>query len=170
MRSCVSPAQLAPAARCRSRSRGYTIVEVVLVIVILAVLATVAGPRFFNDAAFDERGYYDELVSALRYAQKVAVASGCRVRVDITATTFSLAQQAPAGGHCDPTDASYPVQVRLSTGEIMSGTAPGNVTVAPATSLVFDALGRTNLGANQVFTVGSRSLTVQADSGLVVTP
>lgn len=170
MHSHVLQERPADAARYRCRCRGYTIVEVVLVIVILAVLATVAGPRFFNNSAFDERGYYDELVSALRYAQKVAVASGCRVRVNIAATTFSLAQQAATGGHCDPTDASYPLPVRLSTGELMSGTAPDGVSAAPTMSLVFDALGRTNLASNQVFTVGARALTVQADSGLVVTP
>ena len=85
-------------------SRGYTIVEVVLVIVILAIIGSVAGPRFFDDAAFDERAYYDELVSALRYAQKIAVASGCPVRATVTATSYALSQQASQAGHCDPGD------------------------------------------------------------------
>ncbi len=59
------------------REAGYSLVELVLVIVILATIGVLAGPRFFNNDAFAERGYYDELASALRYAQKVAVASGC---------------------------------------------------------------------------------------------
>jgi MSHA pilin protein MshC len=152
------------------RRDGYTIVELVLVIVILAVLGAVAGPRFFDNAAFDERAYVDELASSLRYAQKVAVASGCRVRADIAAGSYSLAQQTPQAGHCDLADASFPVQVRLSTGEVMSGTAPAGVTTAPAMALVYDALGRTNLATNQTLTVGARTLLIQADSGLVTTP
>jgi MSHA pilin protein MshC len=152
------------------RRDGYTIVELVLVIVILAVLGAVAGPRFFDNAAFDERAYVDELASSLRYAQKVAVASGCRVRADIAAGSYSLAQQTPQAGHCDPADSSFPVQVRLSTGEVMSGTAPAGVTTAPAMALVYDALGRTNLATNQTLTVGARTLLIQADSGLVTTP
>ena len=154
----------------RQRQNAYTIVEVVLVIVILAILGSVAGPRFFDQATFDERAYYDELVASLRYAQKMAVASGCRVRVDITATTYSLRQQASLAGHCDPTDASFPVPVLLSTGEVMSGSAPTGISASPATTLVYDGLGRTNLGANQNLSVGTRVLTIQAESGLVVTP
>ncbi len=154
----------------RLRARGYTVVELVLVIVIIAILGAVAGPRFFDNTAFDERAYADELGSSLRYAQKVAVASGCRVRVVIAASSYSLTQQSPQAGHCDPADASFPVPVRLSTGEVLNGAAPAGVTAAPPLTLVYDALGRTNLAADQTLTIGTRSLVIQADSGLVVTP
>jgi len=151
------------------RECGFTVVELVLVIVIVAVLGAIAGPRFFDNATFDERAFYDELVASMRYAQKVAVASGCSVQVNITATTYSLNQQSPLAGHCDSTDSSFPVPVRLPTGEVMNGAAPGEVTVAPAITFTFGPLGRTNLGANQVFNLGSRALTIQSESGMVVT-
>lgn len=152
------------------RLGGYTVIELLLVIVLLAILSAVAGPRFFDNATFDERAYADELASSLRYAQKVAVASGCRVRADIAASSYSLTQQSPQAGHCDPADASFPLPVRLSTGDVMSGSAPAGVVTAPAVTVVYDALGRTNFAANQTLTVGSRSLLIQADSGLVTTP
>jgi len=145
-------------------------IELVLVMVIIAILGVAAGPRFFNDTAFDERAYLDELASSLRYAQKVAVASGCRVRADIAAGSYSLTQQAPQAGHCDPADSSFPVPVMLSTGQVMSGSAPAGVTTSPAVTLVYDALGRTNLVTNQALTVGARALVIQAESGLVTTP
>lgn len=138
--------------------------------VIIAILGAVAGPRFFDNTAFDERAYLDEVASSLRYAQKIAVASGCRVRADIAAGSYSLAQQAPQSGHCDPADASFPLPVLLSTGQTMSGSAPAGVVTAPAITLVYDALGRTNLASNQALTVGARTILVQADSGLVTTP
>lgn len=137
--------------------------------VIIAVLGAVAGPRFFDNAAFDERAYLDELASSLRYAQKVSVASGCRVRVDIAAGSYALSQQVPQAGHCDPADLSFPLPVLLSTGQTMSGTAPPGITTVPAITLIYDALGRTNLAANQTLTVGPRSLLIQAESGLVTT-
>lgn len=153
-----------------NRSAGYTVVELVLVIVILAILGAVAGPRFFDNSAFDERAYRDELASTLRYAQKVAVASGCAVRAEITPTSYTLAQQSTLAGHCDPADAGFPVPVRLSTGDVMSGSAPGGVTTAPATVFFYDSLGRTSLAANLSLTVGSRVLLIEAQSGLVTTP
>ena len=152
------------------REAGYSLVELVLVIVILATIGMLAGPRFFDNDAFDERAYYDELASALRYAQKIAVASGCRVAVDITVNSYALSQQAPLAGHCDPADAAFPVAVRLSTGDVAGGSAPSSVTTAPSITIIYDALGRTNLAADQVISVGARTLTVEASSGLVVTP
>ena len=139
-----------------------------LVIVIIGIIGALAGPRFFNNSTFAERGYFDELAGALRYAQKVSVATGCRVRVTVTATGYELRQQALAGGHCDPSDTSFPQPVVLSTGEVVSGTAPAGIAAAPPVTVIFDALGRTNLAANQAVTVGSWSLLIEAGSGLVV--
>lgn len=170
MRACVSHIGQPRLGSRTLRNGGYTIVELVLVIVILAIIGTIAGPRFFDNAAFEERAYYDEIVSALRYGQKVAVASGCRVQVDIAAATYSLSQQSPLAGHCDAADSSFPLPVRLPTGEIMSGAAPAGITATPAITLIYTPLGQTNLGGNQSLSVGGRVLTIQADSGLVVTP
>ena len=55
--------------------------ELVVVIVILGIVAAFAAPRFFDDRTFLQRGYYEELAAALKYSQKLAVASGCPVRV-----------------------------------------------------------------------------------------
>lgn len=156
--------------RSVAHCRGYSIVEVVLVVVILAIIGTLAGPRFFDNAAVDERRYTEELASALRYAQKIAVASGCRVRVSIGASSYALSQQAQLAGHCDASDASYPVPVRLSTGETMAGVAPTGVFTSPSLNLIYNPLGQTSLAADQLLVVGSRSLTVSADSGLVRIP
>lgn len=164
------PARLLSRPRRCVRVAGYTVVELVLVIVILGILGAMAGPRFFDNAAFDERAYADELASTLRYAQKVAVATGCRVQADIGTISYALRQQSPQAGHCDPADASFPLPVRLSTGEVMNGLAPAGVIATPAVTFVYDALGRTNLAANQALTVGAHTLVIQAESGLVMTP
>lgn len=159
-----------PATPPARASGGYSLVELVLVIVILAIIGSVAGPRFFDNDAFNERAYYDELVSAIRYAQKIAVASGCRVRIDIGVSSYNLTQQQAQAGHCNPADLAYPVPVLLSTGEVVTGNAPAGILTAPAQAFEFTGLGQTTLAADRVFTVGGRTLTVIAGSGLVVTP
>lgn len=148
---------------------GFTVIELILVIVIVAVLGAIAGPRFFDNAAFDGRAYYDELVAAMRYAQKVAVASGCSVQVAVTATSWSLTQQSPLAGHCDDADSTFPTPVLLPSGDAMNGVAPGAVTVTPAVTFIYGPLGRTSLTANQVLSLGGRTLSIQAESGTVVT-
>lgn len=72
--------------------RGFTLTELVTVIVILGVLSVAALPLWFNRTDFEQRGYFDELLQATRYAQKLAVASNCDVRITINANNFSLQQ------------------------------------------------------------------------------
>ena len=139
-------------------------------IVILGVLAVVAVPRFFDNRAFAARGYYEDLAAALKFAQKVAVASGCAVRVRVDAAGYAAGQQQAVAGRCDPADTTFATPVRLSDGTLLVGTVPAGVAVAPVVTVVFDALGRTNLAGDQVITVGTRALTVHAGSGYVAAP
>ena len=157
-------------ARALNSTKGFTVVELVLVIVILGVMAAVAGPRFFGTTEFSERGFRDELAISLRYAQKVAVASGCPVRVSINAAGYTLNQQLALAGHCDPGDSTYPLPVLLADGQAAAGNTPANVTVGPSVLLHYDPQGRTDLAGDQNIAVGAQSLIIQAASGVVLTP
>lgn len=160
-------AQAGPAP---SGMRGYTVVELVLVIVILGILGAIAAPRFFDNDAFAERAYFDEVATALRYGQKVAVASGCRVRVTLTANAYTVAQQVSGGGTCDPLDTTFPLPALLADGSPLAGSAPSGITLSPPLSIVYVPDGSTNLASNQTIAVGPWTLVIDAASGLVAVP
>lgn len=61
------------AGRSGARDTGFTMVELVVTLVIFGVLASIALPRFQDNAAFTERGISDQVLATLRYAQKLAI-------------------------------------------------------------------------------------------------
>ena len=154
----------------RANHRGFTIVELVVVITILATLAAFAAPRFANNQAFQDRGYYEEVTNALRLAQKLAVGSGCPVRFQLTATSYTARQQAASNNRCDTTDSSWTTPIMLPDGRLLEGTAPTGSTASPALTLVFNGLGTTDLGANQTVSVAGRNVVIHAASGYIDAP
>lgn len=151
--------------------QGMTLTEVVLVLAILGILAAVAGPRFVGISGFKSSLFFDDVRVSLRYAQKLAVATGCAVQVTTTASTYTLNQQPSCTG------ASY-TQAVVNPGDgsaTYSGTAPAGTTVTSTVNpFRFDALGRATNTSGTVssvtLTVGGRSLLVVGESGFVYAP
>jgi len=73
-----------------NRRRGFTLIELVMILIIIGVLAVAAIPRFYDRADYDARGFIDATLSALHYAQKAAIAQRREVCVAFTATTVTL--------------------------------------------------------------------------------
>lgn len=72
------------------RLRGFTVIELVAVMVIVGVLAAMGAQRFFARNAFESRGFYDQVISTLRYAQKTAIAQNRFVCVAFGASSITL--------------------------------------------------------------------------------
>lgn len=63
---------------------GFTLIELVTVIVILGLLAVVMIPRFLAPSNFESRTTADTLISSLRQAQQLAMSKAPNANVTVT--------------------------------------------------------------------------------------
>lgn len=148
---------------------GFTLVEMIVTLIIIALIAAVSGPVFFNINTFRESGFYDETVSALRYAQKYAVASHCTVRVQTTATGFTLFRPAAVGNCNTPGSYTTPLTDPSGNATTFTRTAPNGITLTAA-DFTFNSSGTASVAPSLVISVGGRQLTVIGETGFVQTP
>lgn len=144
-----------------SRSSGFTLLELIVIIAIVGILAVVALPRL-QDEGFKQRAFHDETLAALRYAQKAAIAQRRTVCVTANASGLALTIANTAGSNVCNTNLAGP-----SGGSPFTVTAPSGVNYASASTFHFTSLGQPS--AAQTFQVSgvADSITVEAETGYV---
>lgn len=144
------------------RVLGFTLIEMIVTLVLIGILAVAVAPRLFDRRDFDARAFVDQTASALRFAQKAAIAQRRTVCATFSANTLTLRIRSAAGsGACD-TDLTSPTGTSPYT-----VTAAGAVTFTPTpAALSFDAEGRPSNGLT--LQIGADfAITVQAETGYV---
>ena len=163
----IPPVRRAGAAR--AGHAGFTLIELVIVLVLLGAIAAVALPRLF-EGSFRSSAFAEQTASALRYAQRLAVASGCEIEVEIhTVGGGGYALRRRSGGSdtiCGPSDQPFTVAIPSPTGGNFAATASGGVQVTQGLTIVFDAQGLP-VGGGGTAVVAGRSLVVDPETGLV---
>ncbi len=136
-------------------------------LIIVGLLAAVAVPRFFDLQPFAARGFSDEVVAALRYAHKYAIATGCGVQVTIAPNQYQLFRPAVVGD-CDGGPFGPPFVLNPAGGNF-TGTAPTGVTLGGPPVLVFNALGQVPVAIPGfvVVTVNATQIRVYGETGFV---
>jgi len=140
--------------------QGFTLIEMIVVVMVLSVLAVVAMPRMTGRGDFDALAFHDRALAAVRYAQKIAVAQNTTVFVITAENVLSLCFDAGCAVAVNDPAATQPLLL----------TAPSGTTLtSSAGSFSFDGLGRPSGGA-VTFSVGgmpTRTFTVEQETGYV---
>jgi MSHA pilin protein MshC len=72
------------------QSDGFSLIELVTVIVLLGILSAFAVGRLMSPDQFAVKVFFNDTVNAVRFAQKLAVGTGCDVQVKMTEAGYQL--------------------------------------------------------------------------------
>lgn len=125
--------------------RGFTLVELIVVMIVVGIMAVVVLPRMVSRGSFEEIGFRDQVKATLEYARKSAVAARRYVCVAVTPGGNGLEVNRD---QVDP-DTRVLATVNCTFALTLPGTnantvvAPGGIAFgAPSAPVIFDPLGR----------------------------
>ena len=151
-------------------------VELIAVMVIMAILAVVSAPKFFDRGIYDSRGFYDEVISTLRYAQKEAIAQHRLVCVTFPSAsrvmlrTAALFTDTSCNTNLKSPGGRYPADQTTAALQTYTVDAPSAVSLSGYADFKFNALGKPDFTSSEVIQVSGYTatpITIEAETGYV---
>ncbi len=138
-----------------NRIKGFTLIELITVIIIVAIIGIVGASKFFSHTAFKEAQVQQEVLAALRYAQKIAIASQCPVHVSLSSNAYNLSYALPCSGN---------VKHPGSQNNYSTSNTPATIN-SSSNTFSFDASGNISPASGGTISIGAFKINIEAVSG-----
>ena len=153
--------------------KGFTIIEVIMVIVIVGVLVGVSMPRFNSFYAMKLNGAMKKMVSDIRYTQNLAISTHDTYSVifDTTGNSYEVRRVSDNSFAVDPLDrgnlsVNFNTHPRYQGIDIVSAAIGGTSTLR----FTWEGVPQNSSGSN-LSAEGTINLSYQGNSGIIyVTP
>ena len=101
------------------KQNGFTLIEMITVIIILGIMAVAVIPRFLAPSNFESRATADTLISSLRQARQLAMSKATTANVSVTTDNSNKRIRISyTEGGVQTIDVSIPPNVSITTDTI----------------------------------------------------
>ena len=149
-----------------SKTQGFTIIELVVVIIILGIMSVTVIPKFFTASGFEEYGYRSEVIATLRTIQLRAMQqtqnNKCHtVQIVSTGKQLGLLKTLEPGGGC---------AVNVLHDDASAGDGPTHVQIDSNHAVTFsgDSFSFNHLGQPSACTAECQITITGAEQSLIV--
>jgi MSHA pilin protein MshC len=151
-----------------ARHGGFTLVELVAIILLLGILAFTAIPRYLDKGAIDVNVMAEQLANDIRYTQSLAMTSGQRNRINLAAASYQITTSAGAPVAHPATGST----AAISLGNVTLGGYSGYIAF-DGKGIPYTNVSGTLLGAPATITLNSpgatpRQIVVSPQTGRVI--
>ncbi len=159
--------------RHHSNSFGFTIVELVMVIVIIGVLTVAVMPRLLSPQVFSVLSFYDQSLSMIRFGQKIAIAQRVHVQVRVESMNGLICLKYEEAASSFPCASQKNDVVNPADSKPFTLSAPRGVSLQldseSAAAFDFNGLGRPSSQATLLIAGDGmeRTITVEQETGYV---
>lgn len=136
---------------------GFTLVELIVVILLIGILSISIAPRFFSVSSYESRRAADEVLSAVRHAQQIAMNRSGDIEFILSASDYTV--QVSGGINLRSPDGLVPYKRQFDGVSAIASTVRFNALGQPV-----DAT-NTPLSNNTDLSIGSTTIRIEANTG-----
>lgn len=158
-------------SRICHRDKGFTLVEILIVVIILAIAAAIAIPRMGSAGAMQMRAAADMIAADLEYAKSMATSRQANYTVIFNTSAESYQIEDAGGVISHPVKVGSQFIINFSADSRLDEVDITNVNFNSTSQVKFDRLGSPDNGGTITLQAGgvSATITVEAVTGYIST-